>query len=386
MLMLRSRHSTPGPQLLGHARPLLTIGCLIACLACLACTAGCGKTAPVDDAAKSEEQVEPEPPPLPPLTKEQAEELYLRSKARIEATAQLPEASIVELQTDLKRVANEAEDAHLRANASLLLGSLYEQLGDQRTAISFYRQAQELIPDEVGPYIVLALASSKAGRWDEAIAAQWIVVEMIPDDLVGWLLLGELHVKGGKLEEATQVYTAYEQRRKGLLDGLTLKQDGKYVEDEAERAACAEALAPAIDNGTALALMYALDSDPSPVVRERVATIMGEQRLLGYAKLLANKQATETDESVKQAITWAIAEIEREPVETAPGPIPDSLVKQVEAEVAAATAAKGEGETEGKTEGEAGAEGAGPEKAVEGGAVPPEGAPTPKPAPADAPK
>jgi tetratricopeptide (TPR) repeat protein len=236
-------------------------------------------------------------------------------------------------------VANEAEDAHLRANASLLLGSLFEQRGDQRAAISFYRQAQELIPDEVGPYIVLALALSKAGRWDEAIAAQWIVVEMIPDDLVGWLLLGELHVKGGKLEEATQVYTAYEQRRKGLLDGLTLKQDGKYVEDEAERAACAEALAPAIDNGTALALMYALDSDPSPVVRERVATIMGEQRLLGYAKLLESKQATETDASVKEAIGWAIAEIQREPVETAPGPIPESLVKQVEAEVAAAKAA-----------------------------------------------
>jgi tetratricopeptide (TPR) repeat protein len=350
---------------------VLTIGFLIACMG------GCGKSAPVDDAGttKSEEQVEPEPAPVPALTKEQAEELYLSSKARIEATAALPETSVAELEADLKRVANEAEDAHLRANASLLLGSLYEQRGDQRAAISFYRQAQELIPDEVGPYIVLALALSKAARWDEAIAAQWIVVEMIPDDLVGWLLLGELHVKGGKLEEATQVYTAYEQRRKGLIDGLTLKQDGKYVEDEAERAGCVEALAPAIDNGTALALMYALDSDPSPVVRERVASIMGEQRLLGYAKLLASKQATETDESVKQAIAWAITEIEREPIETAPGPIPDSLVKQVEAEVAA-SAAKGEG---------AGAEGAaGAEKVVEDGAAAPEG--TPKPAPVGPPK
>lgn len=360
MLMHVPRHFTPSSGPRGFARPFFTIGCLVACLA------GCGETAPVADAGKAEPQIKAEPPPLPPLTKDQAEELYLRSKARIEATGQLPEVSVVELEADLKRVANEAEDAHLRANASLLLGSLYEQRNDQRAAISFYRQAQALIPDEVGPYIVLALALSKASRWEEAIAAQWIVVEMIPDDLVGWLLLGELHVKGGKLEDATQVYTAYEQRRKGLLDGLTLKQDGKYVEDEAERAACAEALAPANDNGTALALMYALDSDPSPVVRERVAAIMGEQRLLGYAKLLASKHATETNESVKQAIGWAIAEIERDPVETAPGPIPDSLIKQVEAEVAAAKAAQGE----------TGAE----EGAPKGDAAPPEGTATPPPA------
>jgi tetratricopeptide (TPR) repeat protein len=348
---------TPAFRLTGS---LLTIG-LIACL-------GCGKTAPVDAESKSktesEIEAEAEPPPPPPLTKEQAEELYLSSKARIEATANLPDESFAELEADLKRVANEAEDGHLRANASLLLGSLYEQRGDQRSAISFYRQAQELIPEEVGPYIVLALALSKAERWDEAIVAQWIVVEMIPDDLVGWLLLGELHVKAGKLEDAAQVYTAYEQRRKGLLDGLTLKQGGEYVESEAERAACAEALAPAIDNGTALALMYALDSDPSPVVRVAVATIMGEQRLLGYAKLLATKQASETDVEVKKAIEWAIAEIEREPVETAPGPVPEAIAKQVEEAVAAASAAKPETEAKDPAapDGAASPEPAGPPK------------------------
>jgi tetratricopeptide (TPR) repeat protein len=328
MLMPRSR----------FVRPIITLA-VVGSIAC----SGCGKSAPVDqEAVKADPKEAAEPPPPPPLTSEQAEELYLRSKARIEATEKLPDESFAEIKADLERVANEAEDPHLRANASLLLGSQFEQRGDQRAAISFYRQAQELTPDEVGPYIVLALALSKASRWEEAIAAQWIVVEMIPDDLVGWLLLGELHVKGGKLEDAAQVYTAYELRRKGLLDGLTLKKDGEYVESEAERAACVEALAPAIDNGTALALMYALDSDPSPLVRERVATIMGEQRLLGYAKLLETKQASETDAEVKKAIEWAIAEIQREPVETAPGPVPESIAKQVEAEVAAATAAEGE--------------------------------------------
>lgn len=326
-------------------RPLLSIATV-----CSLAGSGCGKTAPVgEEAGKAEEQAAAEVPPPPPLTSEQAEALYLSSKARIEATQALPDESFAELKADLERVANEAESPHLRANASLLLGSLFEQRGDQRAAISFYRQAQELTPEEVGPYIVLALALSKDSRWEEAIAAQWKVVEMIPDDLVGWLLLGELHVKGGKLDEAAEVYAAYELRRKGLLDGLTLKKDGQYVEDEAERAACVEALAPAIDNGTALALMYALDSDPSPLVRERVATIMGEQRLVGYAKLLASKQASEADVEVKKAIQWAIAEIERDPVETAPGPVPESIAKQVEAEIAASAAEgeKNQGETEG---------------------------------------
>lgn len=336
MLMLRHR----------LLRPLLTIATV-----CSIAGSGCGKSAPVaqEEAPAKDPKAEAEPPPPPPLTKEQAEEQYLRSKARIEATEKLPDESFAEIEADLKRVANEAEDPHLRANASLLLGSQYEARGDQRSAISYYRQAQELIPDEVGPYIVLALALSKASRWEEAAAAQWIVVEKIPDDLMGWLLLGEMLFKSGQEKEAAEVYTAYELRRKGLLDGLTLKKDGEYVENEAERAACVEALAPAVDNGTALALMYALDSDPSPLVRGTVASIMGEQRLLGYAKLLANKQASETDAEVKKAIEWAIAEIERDPVETAPEPVPESLVKQVEAEVAAASAAEGgEGETGGE--------------------------------------
>jgi tetratricopeptide (TPR) repeat protein len=347
--------------------------------ACSIASSGCGKTAPTpEEAVKAEEKAEAEPPPPPPLTGKEAEELYLSSKARVEATQALPDEAFAEIKADLERVANEAEDPHLRANASLLLGSLHEQRGDQRAAISFYRQAQELIPDEVGPYIVLALALSKSERWEEAIAAQWVVVEKIPDDLVGWLLLGEMHVKGGKLDEAAEVYTAYELRRKGLLDGLTLKKDGQYVESETERAACAEALAPAIDNGTALGLMYALDSDPSPIVRERVASIMGEQRLLGYAKLLGTKQASEADPEVKKAIEWALAEIERDPVETAPGAVPESIAKQVEAEVAAASAAEREGAQGAAAEGAAGENAA---EIQEPPKAPDDGAPAPQKTP-----
>jgi len=170
---------------------------------------------------------------------------------------------------------------------------------------------------------------------------------MIPDDLMGWLLLGELHVKGGKSEEAAKVYGAYEMRRKGLLDGLTLKQDGEYVQDEGQRAACAEALVVANDNGTSLGLMYALDSDPSPVVRERVAAIMGEQRMIGYRKLLETKLGSEPNDAVKEAITWAISEIDREPVETAPGPVPEELTSMVEAEALALAKAAAAASSEG---------------------------------------
>ncbi|WP_146658205.1 hypothetical protein [Enhygromyxa salina] len=337
--------------------------CLSLCVG-MGLVAGCGKDAGTADAGqaeagKNDAGAKPDQPAPPALTQAELEALYVASKDRFEATIDLPDAAFREIQADLMRVATEAEDVHLRANASLLLGGIHEARNDQRSAISFYRQAIELIPEEAAPHIVLALALSKDQKWPEAIAEQWIVVEMIPDDLVGWLLLGEFLVKGGDLEEAAQVYGAYELRRKGLLDGLTLKHDGEYVKDEAERAACAEALAPAVDNGTALALLYVLDSETSPVVRERVAAIMGEQRLIGYKKLLEAKLATEPVAEVKQAIEWALAEIERDPVETAPGPIPETIAKQVEAEAAAQAAADqaaaGEGEGEGEGEADAGA-------------------------------
>ena len=328
---------------------LVTVACLVSLL-------GCGKPAGSEaDSEKSPENSQNQTPAAAPLSQAELEKLYVDSKARVEATQKLPDESFAEIKEGLMRVANEAEDPHLRANASLLLGTMHEDRDDQRAAISFYRQAQQLIPTEVGPTIVLALALSKAKRWDEAIVEQWKVVEMIPDDLMGWLLLGELHVKGGKDEEAAQVYAAYELRRKGLLDGLTLKRDGEYVESEVDRAACAEALAPAVDNGTALALMYALDSDPSPKVRTAVAAIMGEQRLIGYQKLLETKLGASPEPEVKEAIEWALAEIARDGVETAPGPVPDWLAKQVEAATAelaqqaetgeAGTGEAGEGET-----------------------------------------
>jgi hypothetical protein len=99
--------------------------------------------------------------------------------------------------------------------------------------------------------------------------------------------------------------------------------------------------------------MYAFDSDPSSLVRAAVAAVMGEQRLLGYQKLLKDKLASEPDAEVKQTIDWALAEIEREGVETSPGPVPESIAKQVEAEAKALAEAEAKAEPTDKPEGEA---------------------------------
>ncbi len=325
-------------------------------------------------------------PPEPELTQDQLEELYRTVKTRIEATTQISDASFAEHERDLRKVAEKAEDKHLRANASMLLGSLFEERGDRRTAISFYRQAMAAVPEEPSPRAVLAMSLAADQQWKEAIEIQGEVVRMVPDDLQAWLLLGEMNVKAGDQDEALLAYTAYELRRKGLLDGLTLKKDGQYVLDEDQRAACADALAPAADNGTALALMYALDSDPSAKVRASVASVMGEQRLVGYKAFLEGKLASEADADAKAAIEWAIGEIQREPVETAPGALPEALAKQIE-EAAKAQAAEAE---VGLSQPPA-AEGlASPPKEGEGAAaVQPEPEPEPKPeapAPASPPK
>lgn len=344
-----------------HMRPLT----LVVALLLVACgkDAEPGEAAPVDTAAK------PDPTPeVAPLTQDELAELYLSSKDRINAVAQLPADGLESITADLERVANEAEDAHLRANASLLLGSLHDERGDTRAALSYYRQAKELVPDDPSTHAVLAFALAEAGRWDDAIAEQYIVVELVPDDLEAWLILGELHVKGGKMDEAPQVYAAYELRRHGLLEGLTQKRDGEYVKDEDHRAGCAAALMPAADNGTAVGLMWALESDPSPVVRAQVAGVMGEQRLAGYLDHLRKKLANETDEDVREAMKWAIAEIERDPIDTTPGAVPDAIREEVEArekQLAAELAEKAGEAGEAEKAGDAG----------EAGEAEPEGAP-----------
>ena len=288
------------------------------------------------------ERVGADPVPEAELTQSDLEALYRSSKERVLATESLPEESFREIAADLGTVANTPGDLHLRANASLLLGSLHDERGDHRAALSFFRQAQEFLPDEPSVHAMLVFSLVDMGKWEEAIAEQWVVVELAPDDLEAWLILGELHVKGGQSEEAARVYGAYELRRHGLLEGLTAKQDGEYVKDEDHRAGCAAALMPAVDNGTAIALMYALESDPSPKVRTEVGVVMGNQRLAGYLDFLRKRAASETDADTKATLTWAIEEIEADPIDTSPGPVPESIRSAVAAEEKAMAAGEAE--------------------------------------------
>jgi hypothetical protein len=206
-------------------------------------------------------------------------------------------------------------------------------------AAGAYRRATALVPDDAGPWMVLARAEAQIpDRLAEAIAAQEKALELDPDNLENFLALGELLVRADRKDDATTIYAKYEVRRKGLIDGLTLTKDGNYLRGIDERIACAEALAAATDVGTAYALMYALDKDPEPDVRAAVANVMGLQRLAGYKEFLGKAKAKETDDGVKAAIAAAIAEIERDPVELPKGPSPAESAGQPPAGAAATPA------------------------------------------------
>ncbi len=235
---------------------------------------------------------------------------------RIAEDAQLAQsARFFEAQAELGRVANEAKDAPLRANASLLLGLLYEGRGDRTAAIAQYQHASKLVSDDAGPFMALALALAADKRYPEAAEAQKTATKLDPDNLENWLVLGEVLVKSGDQKAGIAAYVDYETRRKGLIDGLTLTaKGGGYMIGVEERAGCAEALASATDQGTAVALTYAFKTDPEPAVRAAVASVMGVQRLSVYAGALQKRLPQESDTGVQEAIAWALAEIDRDPV------------------------------------------------------------------------
>ena len=149
-----------------------------------------------------------------------------------------------------------------------------------------------------------------------AEAAQRRAIELDPDNLEQYLALGEILVKAGKQDASAKAYADYEVRRAGLIDGLTLRRDGAYIVGTQERVACAQALASASDVGTAFALLYALQSEPDPAVRAAIATTMGIHRLAGYKPRLTTVLAAETSPEVREAIAWALGEIDRDPVDT----------------------------------------------------------------------
>ena len=301
-------------------------------LALLPLLAACGSnvdihTAPiVTKAARDEAKAATATAPAP-ASDEALVERYLEIRERYAALLPEDQAGpkriLGEAGPELRQIAETARDPHLRANASLLLGTLHEDDGDLRSAVSFYRQAVSLLPEEAGLRRVLAMALARDKQFAAALPEQKRVVADDPDDLAAWLLLGEIAVKAGQQSAATEAYAAYEMRRKGLIDGITLKSpDGTFPLPAGQRADCARALIPARDNGTALALLYALDIETEPAVRQAIVEAMGTQRLTGYKLALETKLKTETAQEVKEVLVWALAEIQRDPLDTRPGPAP----------------------------------------------------------------
>jgi tetratricopeptide (TPR) repeat protein len=248
-------------------------------------------------------------------------------------------ADFPQVRGSLMEIANGADDVHLRANASLLLGALHELREERSLAIDLYRHASKLVTDDAGPLMALALALSAGGEHAEAVEVQEKVTQLDPDNLENWLALGQMRIQAGDPEGGAQAYVDYERRRKGLIDGLTLTKDGNYLVSIDDRIACAEALASAPDLGTAVALLYALESEPEPSVRRAIVRTMGVQRLEGYRHRLESKLEKEQDPDVREALAWALAEIARDPVVAQPPPgaetvdaesSPDSEVSEAE--------------------------------------------------------
>lgn len=262
-----------------------------------------------------ENAADPGPTAPKPMTEDDFAQRTALWRTRITEDPNLPNtAQFFEAKTDLTRVSNEAKDVHLRANASLMLGLLYEGRNDVKGAIAQYAHAVKLVPDDAGPYMALALAQSANEQFEEAAKTQKTATTLDPDNLENWLVLGELLVKSGDQEAGVAAYVDYERRRKGLIDGLTLKNKaGEFMVGTTERVGCAEALASATDQGTAIALTYALKSDPEADVQATVASVMGIQRLSVYKPAL-EAALPKAEGEVKEAIAWALSEIDRDPV------------------------------------------------------------------------
>ncbi len=263
------------------------------------------------------------PAPRQAPSDEELEARYRAARDVLAGGAPPSGAALERVRAELEQVANLARDKHLRANGALLLGSLEEQAGRTDRAVALYRHAATLVPDDAGPHMALALALSGAKRWAEAAEAQLRAAKLDPDNLENWLLLGEMRTKGGDKDGAVEAYAAYELRRKGLLDGLTLKGPGAdgapaapdgYRLGPEDRARCALALSIATDQGTARGLLYALASEPDPRVRAAIVEAMGLQRLADYIPPLEARKENEPDPAVRAAIERALAEIRRAPV------------------------------------------------------------------------
>lgn len=281
--------------------------------------------------------------PMPEIKAKDWAAEYRQVKAASQDPSKIQEPELQALTARLRAVIERAKDPHLRANACILAAAMYDAKKAYPTALSYYRQAIALVPQEPSGYALSALTLAKLKRFDEAVKMQRELVRRDPDDLQGWLLLGELNTRANHPERAAKAYAAYETRRSGLLEGLTRKNaDGAYALDEAHRRECVHALSAAPDAGTSLALVYALQSEPAASVRAAIIEVMHEQRFAGYLKPLKEWKAKEQESKLVAQIDAAIKAISADPVKTRPEA--SDIAKPVEQpEAGAAKPAVGDG-------------------------------------------
>ena len=315
----------PIPPVLRDARAGRALGLgapAAAALACLVAACG-GSPGPATEARADPDRTAAGRPEVEPRTSDDAYAERYRALRDLVA-GPVPEGpALARIRADLGEIANAARDRHLRANAAVLLASIEERAGRIDAAVAQLRHARALVPDDAGPAMALAVTLGRAGRFAEAAEAMAAAAALDPDNLENWLLLGEFRTKAGDEDGAVEAYAAYELRRKGLLDGLTLKtKDGGYARGPAERAACARALAAATDQGTARGLLYALATEPDPTVRRAVVEAMAIARLADFLAPLRRALASERDPAVREAIEAAVAAIEAAPVAPAPAASP----------------------------------------------------------------
>lgn len=300
-------------RVFAQAGQSLRVGALMAVFALSGC----------DDGPKRDPVPSPPAPTEPaeskaetPLDDDAAADRYLEIKAEVDRDPGIVTGDrFATIKSDLESIANGAGTPQLRANAALLLGSLFQARGEALRASGYFQHAATLVPNDAGPHMALARALAVSGDTEGALKAQSQAATLDPDNLENWLALGELHMRAGDRDSAVQAYGGYELRRKGLIDGLTLHDgEGTYVVGVDQRVGCANALAAAADQGTGVALVYALRTDPEPAVRAEVARVMGLHRLEIYLPVLKTQVAEEKDPDVVEALQWALAEIARDPV------------------------------------------------------------------------
>lgn len=248
-------------------------------------------------------------------------ERYLALKAGFEADPKgfggaNGSEGLAEISRELRAMSNQAKSVPLQANAAALLAAIHYERGGWAEAVGAYRRATQLVPDDVDLRMALVRALAKNGELSAAAEAQLRAVELAPDDLEQYLVLGELRLRAGDKDGSTKAYADYEVVRRSLIDGLTLKRGDAYRVSVEERIACADYLSVAADVGTAFALLYALQNEPEPKVRVAIVSAMGTHRFVGYKPRLTEQLGKERDPEVKEAITWALAEIERDPIDT----------------------------------------------------------------------